>query len=637
MKLKIYTTGISFCFLLLTKNAVSQMDLLLGAKTICAGSEILLSESVYVFDPMKDSGVWNVATLQRDLEENDPELEKIIAKRKKLMAQNPGTDVGIDLNSSYKTNVASTAYIESSFAGCTYDGGSPSDNTVAVSKAGFVVASANSSVNFYDKSNNRIKTYTLPAFAKDPTTFSYDPKVLYDWVYDRFILVFLEGKTASTSKIVICFSTSGDPTGKWFVYHLNGNANNQGVWFDFPNIGISENDLFVCGNKFTDAGASRGSVIFQIVKMNGYKGGGSLKYKIYDTLETQFQDPLFSLYPASHGQALIGPGMYFVNSIKNGGSEIDISQITDSLNSGKAVFKVSQYNTNFNYNVPFSTLMKGAPNQKQLSNNDCRILGALTLKNYIFFCFHADIGTKGYSSLILCRFNTKTGAIDSSTLSGYQTSFGFPNIASIGFGDWDHTLVMTFLASSNKMYPSCYYTTIEQNLSWAQPTLIKSGDWYYNSQGTQNDERWGDYTGVCRWNGNFCPAAVTHTSFAQKNVSTPNVTLGDYANWTTRLLYCNPNDIEKPVEPAFNTTLYPNPVNLEYAHLDFSIKHREKIKIDVYNTEGKWLKTLSNDILPEGKYSFMIETSSLPNGIYYIHIVNGKMQNLNTQKLVVVR
>lgn len=625
------------CFLMTAKNAVSQMDILPGAKTICIGSETLQSESVQVFDPKNDSGVWNVAIIQRNLEEEDPELEKIIAKRRKFMAQNPGAvDVGIDLNSSYKTNVASTATIESDFAGCSYDGGSPNDNTVAVSRAGFVVAAANSTVNFYDKSDNKIRTYTLPAFAKDANIFSFDPKVIYDWVYDRFILVFLEGKTAAASKVVICFSTSGDPMGKWFVYHLSGNINNKGVWFDFPNIAVSENDLFVCGNKFTDGNASRGSVIFQIVKQTGYKGGGSLKYKIYDTLETQFQDPLFSLYPAGHGQALSGPGMFFVNSIKGGGNEIDISQVTDSLNSGKAVFKVTQYNTNFNYKVPFNTLMKGSPNAKILLNNDCRILGALTLKNYIFFCLHADLDTNGYSSLVLCRFNTKTGKIDSSTLSGYKTSFGYPNIASIGYGDWDNTIAMTFLASSNKMYPSSYYTTIEQDFTWAQPTLIKAGDWYYNTHRPLDPtERWGDYTGVCRWNGNYCPAAVTQTSYATKRIDQNNVVWGDYSNWTARLIYCNPNSIEKTIEPVLNTTIYPNPVNVEFAHLDFSIKHTEKIKIDVYDTEGKWLKTLSNSILPEGSYSFMIETSTLPNGIYYIHIVNGKQQHLNTQKLVV--
>ncbi len=612
------------------------MDILPGAKTVCVGSEILYSESIQVFDPKNDSGVWNVAIVQRNLEEEDPELEKVIAKRKKLIAQNPGPDMGIDLNTSYKTNVASTASIESDVDGCTYDGGSPSDNTVAVSRAGFVVAAANSTVNFYDKSNTRIKTYTLPAFTMDGSAFSYDPKVIYDWVYDRFILVFLQGKTASTSKVVICFSTSGDPTGKWFIYHLSGNVNNQGIWFDFPNIAVSENDLFVCGNKFTDAGASKGSVIFQIVKQTGYKGGGNLKYKIYDTLETVFQDPLFSLYPVGHGQSLSGPGMYFVNSIKGGGNEIDISQITDSLNSGKAVFKVTQYNTSFNYSVPMQALMLGSPNAKQLINNDCRILGAFTLKNYIFFCFHADIYTNGYASLLLCRFNTKTGKIDSSSLSGYQASFGFPNIASIGYGDWDNTIAMTFLVSSKKMYPSAYYTTIEQDFTWAPPTLIKSGNWYYNSQGSQTDERWGDYTGICRWNGNYCPAVVTHTSYALKRVQGASV-FGDYANRMTRLIYCNPNSIENPIEPLLNATIYPNPVNLEYTHLDFSIRHTGKIKIDVYDTEGKWLKTLSNATLPEGKYSFMIETSNLANGIYYIHIVNEKQQNLNTQKLVVAK
>lgn len=78
MKLKIYTLSITICLLMLTKNAMSQMDILPNAKTICIGSETLQSPSGHVFDPKNDTGIWNVAILQRSLEDSDPELEKLL-------------------------------------------------------------------------------------------------------------------------------------------------------------------------------------------------------------------------------------------------------------------------------------------------------------------------------------------------------------------------------------------------------------------------------------------------------------------------------------------------------------------------------------------------------------------------------
>ena len=43
----------------------------------------------------------------------------------------------------------------------------------------------------------------------------YDPKVIYDPLSDRFILVFLEGSTSSDTRIVVGFTETNDPTQTW--------------------------------------------------------------------------------------------------------------------------------------------------------------------------------------------------------------------------------------------------------------------------------------------------------------------------------------------------------------------------------------------------------------------------------------
>ena len=76
----------------------------------------------------------------------------------------------------------------------------------------------------------------------------YDPKLIYDPIQDKFILVFLKDNDAANSRIIVCFSTTNNPADPWNVYRLSGNPLNNNRWTDFPAISLSENGLVITAN-----------------------------------------------------------------------------------------------------------------------------------------------------------------------------------------------------------------------------------------------------------------------------------------------------------------------------------------------------------------------------------------------------
>ena len=76
----------------------------------------------------------------------------------------------------------------------------------------------------------------------------YDPKVIYDPMEDRFVLIFLLGNAPPSTYIVTCFPETSDPTGDWNVYFLDGDPFSTGHWSDYPAIALSEEELFITIN-----------------------------------------------------------------------------------------------------------------------------------------------------------------------------------------------------------------------------------------------------------------------------------------------------------------------------------------------------------------------------------------------------
>jgi hypothetical protein len=128
-----------------------------------------------------------------------------------------------------KTNdVLDTMQVHHSFEGNLYNYSVPNDNTLAVNKDGIVLSAINTNIIFYDvKNDSLLKRVSLNVFSDTldyVSNHQYDPKVIYDYQLDRFIVINLAGASSdNTTHIVVGFQNTDDVLGEWSFYALEGN------------------------------------------------------------------------------------------------------------------------------------------------------------------------------------------------------------------------------------------------------------------------------------------------------------------------------------------------------------------------------------------------------------------------------
>lgn len=113
--------------------------------------------------------------------------------------------------------------------------------------------------------------------------YFYDPRVIYEPKYNRFIVAILYGADPLTSRLVICISNTADPGGTWNFFIIQGGLGNNNLWMDFPNMGQSESEIFISANLFNDRGESAEGVILQIDKSSLLSG--NILYKSWTSID----------------------------------------------------------------------------------------------------------------------------------------------------------------------------------------------------------------------------------------------------------------------------------------------------------------------------------------------------------------
>src|SRR6185436_1112728 len=173
------------------------------------------------------------------------------------------------------------------------------------------------------------------------------PKAIYDPVADRFILVFLNGSTTTTSRIVICFSASNNPTGTWYFYTLNGNPNNDTTWSDYPAVSLTDSELFITVNSIIpnqpwQTGFAQ-TLAWQIDKQAGYNGDSTMTSELWTNIKYN-GTMIRYLCPVNGGSKPYGPHMYFLSN-RNFGIQNDsiwLIEITGSKNDTNTKVTVQQ-------------------------------------------------------------------------------------------------------------------------------------------------------------------------------------------------------------------------------------------------------------------------------------------------------
>ena len=131
----------------------------------------------------------------------------------------------------------------------------PPDGDIATS-AQWMIQVNNDVIVMYNWFTNAFVSKKLSTFFSDGTDFLFDPRVIYDPYWDRFVVI-ADGCTACSGAVVstllVAISKTGDPSGDWWLYLLNAGTT-TGNFLDFPQMGMDLDSVIMTYNYFPAAG-----------------------------------------------------------------------------------------------------------------------------------------------------------------------------------------------------------------------------------------------------------------------------------------------------------------------------------------------------------------------------------------------
>lgn len=527
-----------------------------------------------------------------------------------------------------KTTAPSPVIIRGFMANLTQ--GTPNDNDIAMSNGGRIISVVNTNLGFYNDTGRFIFGRTLANFARSLGSLNrtYDPRVIYDPEWDRFIVVFLQGTTSADTRIITAFSKTNDPNGEWNFYTIPGNIFGDSSWSDYPIISISNSDLFITVNRLKDNTSWQAgfieSLIWQVNKEDGFSGD-SLRKKAYFDIKYAGKS-IWSICPVKYSYKFNSSKMYFLSVRPS-----DLQNDTVFLHEigGSVIHNTPLKTTILKTDVKYG-LQPNAPqpNGEYLQTNDARVLSACIHENNIHYTGNTIDPALFSPSVYYGRIDisdennpTITGKI----ISYDSMDIGYPSIAYAGNGfKNDQSMMVTFSHVSKTKFAGTSVVYIDGNGNVSAPIHIKTGEGNVNVL-FDTIERWGDYTGIqTRYNN---PGElVLSNSYGMAD--------GSHRTWVARV---RSTDLKLSVPNSEITqqapVMYPNPAH-EYVQVEFELQSSVILTFTVSDITGKFVQPLLNDKGKPGINRFSFSTRDLPAGTYIL-TATGNDKTIFSKKIIV--
>jgi hypothetical protein len=370
-----------------------------------------------------------------------------------------------------------------SFCGCY-----PPDGAVGVGPS-HVVAAVNTSFKIWNKAGGLLAPgVSLSAlFAANAACYPNisDPGTQYDAAAGRFIIEALTYDSAFNSSVCIAVSTTGDPTGSYWVYGFQVSPARD--LLDFPQFAVGSDAIYLSGNQFQDGVTYVGARVYAYNKTQMYAGAtASFVFKNVGNDAAGFIAD--TLYPA---KGVSTPNTaYFIAADNNFATGNSISLWKWSNPFGANTFSLQGGVTVTTYAQPPLATEPGGTTDA----GDVRNLGA-AFYNGTVYGVHT-IGCNPGGGTVPCLQWYQLRNIDAAPALAQQGIFGgtgqsryYPNLSV----DTSGNLLMGYAYASGTEYPGVRHTgrLATDALNTLQPEAVtKAGEGFIN--GT----RYGDYAGV---------------------------------------------------------------------------------------------------------------------------------------------
>ncbi|MFM1874459.1 MAG: hypothetical protein RL266_196 [Bacteroidota bacterium] len=541
------------------------------------------------------------------------------SKKLELMSRYPK-----DRSQVQRTVGGAVPVVGTNFEGNTFQN-TPNDNDMAISKGGFIVSVTNSRIHIYDAATQEqllVRSLHLFSSPADVLGSKYDPKVIYDPNNDRFVMIFLAGFTWETSKIVVGFSQTNDPTADWNVYALPGNPSDNETWSDYPVVGISGKDLYIGINTFLNGSQNNSgfveSCLWQVGLRQGYIGFELITNYYNNILPNN--KPIFNICPIPYADESEAENMFLLSN-RNTDMQNDtvfILEVTGRVTDPNTTLNVTTILADQPYILPVPA---DQPGNQWLDTNDGRVLGGYLLNGRIYYvqsCTHPGTG----------RASIFHGVIDDVAGSPTMVSriytqpdldYGYPNISWTGLSTSDEQSIISFNHSSETVAAGFSAIHVNADLDASERVTVFEGDSYVNVL-TDSLERWGDYSGSQRMYNQ--PGVVWAAgSYGKSN----------HGHGTRIAQIFGPNAVASVSQvSSVDTEVFPNPFN-ETLSVTFDLSEPILLRLELFDAEGKLVQILLEDRVKAGTNKLSFNGSLLPAGIYFIIGTNGSEKLFSKQ------
>jgi hypothetical protein len=517
-------------------------------------------------------------------------------------------------------------------------GGTPNDNTLAISNDGKLLTSFNTQVWGYDMVAD---TFMFRDNAKHPSfnqflngysnanidlDFPFDPKLLYHPELDRFVLIFLTGRDPSNSGVVVSFSSTNNPSDVWYSYFLSGNPLDDNTWTDYPQIAMNDHSLYLSLNQlYPDSSWITGfseTVIWQMDLESGFGGDAALETKLWNGANYQ-GSKLRYLRPVQNGMGPSGDEMYFVANrpfdLEN--DSVFLVKIEGDVNDPSTNIDVTLLKSDIKYGFPPFGLQANGDN---LMTNDARALGAVKMQDEIQFVGNTVDPASGKCAVfhgIIEDVNNPT--LTANIITHSTRDYGYPNIDFMGKYEESRDVLIFFNHTSTTDFAGNSAVFFNTNRTYGPHKTLREGESVVEML-TGFDERWGDYSGIQRkYNEDQVAWVAGYYGFGSERGGI----------WVSEI--SAPNTVPASIEENENSNAFkafPNPTT-EFVTLTFDMVKTEKVMIELYDLKGSLIKTLDQGIVKAGKNQLRFNIQPLDQGVYLLKIAaeNGE---IFTEKIV---
>jgi hypothetical protein len=400
----------------------------------------------------------------------------------------------------------------------------PPDAHVAAGPDQIVVV-VNAAVEWYSTSGAGQNSQSLKSFFQSltPVAGLFDPKVIYDQIDGRFVLIVLEkgdtsdGDAVNSSRILVAVSNTSDPNGVWTFQSIDSMLSIEAAprWADYPGLAVDSDVIYITANMFTFGdGTYGGTRVWIISKLNsgvGLYSGGQSVFSVSDPFGASGTSSLASTLQPSH-VFLPGPpagtGTWLVayGGLSSSSSEfLQAIRVDSPTSSPTFVSNLIPLGDIDDTALALPDAEQSGTSTRVLTNSR-RTLNAVLRNDQLYgtatlrpspgnadageataFWFRVDVSNPGFPALVE---SVQIGGEDIS--SGTYTFFS--SIAVNGSGD----VAVGYSASGPSIFPGAYVSgrlsTDPAGVMQSATTLRAGLDYYIRVFGSTN--RWGDYSGI---------------------------------------------------------------------------------------------------------------------------------------------